>query len=96
MPDNAGRPRLRLPHFLWAGGKNPGLPSRLTDEQLMILGLLLVVLLAVSMLYCLGFASLAVREVWQQAPQPLNGTATAEAPLVEPPSADRQVGTASP
>ena len=45
---------------------------QLSDEQLMILGFLLVILLAVSMLYCLGFASIAVRQTWENAPLPWN------------------------
>ena len=82
-------PRLRLRRFLGIGDKAPRFPSRLTDEQLLILGLLLVVLLAVSMLYCLGFASLAIRENWQRAPLPWNGTTPADellngSPTVEP------------
>lgn len=46
---------------------------QLSDEQLLILGFLLVILLAVSMLYCLGFASIAVRQNWEKAPLPWNG-----------------------
>jgi hypothetical protein len=45
---------------------------QLNDEQLMILGFLLVILLAVSMLYCLGFASIAVHQSWDNAPMPWN------------------------
>jgi hypothetical protein len=52
--------------------------SQLSDEQLLVVGLLLVVLLAVSMLYCLGLASLAIRDNWQQAPLPWNGTVPVE------------------
>lgn len=47
---------------------------QLSDQQQLILGLLLVILVAVSMLYCLGFASLALREVWENAPLPWDET----------------------
>lgn len=43
---------------------------QLSDRQQLILGLLLVILVAISMLYCLGFASVAVRQVWEKAPPP--------------------------
>jgi hypothetical protein len=77
MPDKQP-PSRRSWHF-WRGGKEGARSSsRLTDEQLVILGLLLVVLLAVSMLYCLGFASLAVRDNWQRAPLPWSETTPAD------------------
>ncbi len=44
----------------------------------MLLALLAVILLAISMLYCLGFASLAVRQTWENAPLPWNGTKVPE------------------
>jgi hypothetical protein len=43
---------------------------QLNDEQQLILGFVLVILLAISMLYCLGFASIAVRQTWVDAPLP--------------------------
>ena len=51
---------------------------QLNDEQQLILGFLLVILLAVSMLYCLGFASIAVRQTWENTPLPWNDTSTPE------------------
>jgi hypothetical protein len=51
---------------------------QLNDEQQLILGFLLVILLAVSMLYCLGFASIAVRQTWENAPLPWNDAGTPE------------------
>lgn len=64
---------------------------RLTEEQQMILGLVLVVLLAISMLYCLGFASLLLRETWQDALPSWNDTSLPEeimeqtlTPIIEP------------
>ncbi len=89
-------PRLRFPRFRGAGDKRSGLTSKLTDEQLLILGLLLVVLLAISMLYCLGFASLAIRDNWQRAPLPWNGSTPAEELLENLPLVMPQDGTASP
>jgi hypothetical protein len=47
---------------------------QLSEEQQLIVGLVLVILVAVSLLYCLGFASLAVREAWQNAPLPWSET----------------------
>jgi len=63
----------------WFRGKRQQEPSRalLTERQQLILGLLLVVLLAVSLLYCLGFASLAIRQNWEKAPLPWSGTSAA-------------------
>ena len=51
---------------------------RITEEQQLVLGLLLVILLAVSMLYCLGFASLTLRQIWEQAPLPWDDTNSPE------------------
>jgi hypothetical protein len=51
---------------------------RLSEEQQLILALLLVLLVAISMLYCLGFASLAVRETWESAPLPWNDSGPSE------------------
>ena len=47
---------------------------QLSDEQLLFLGCALIILLAISMLYCLGFASIAVRQTWENAPVPLGAT----------------------
>lgn len=46
----------------------------LTEDQLLLLGLVLVILLALSMLYCLGFASIALRQTWENAPVPWSDT----------------------
>jgi hypothetical protein len=58
----------------------------ITEEQQLLLAILLVILLAVSLLYCLGFASLAIREVWEQAPLPWNETDSLEEVLDATPS----------
>jgi len=89
-------PRLRLRRFWGAGEKRPRFPSQLSDEQLLILGLLLVVLLAVSMLYCLGFASLAIRDNWQRAPLPWNGTTPLDELLNGSPTAEPEAGAPPP
>lgn len=47
---------------------------QLSEEQQLILGLLLVVLVAVSLLYCLGFAGLALRQAGETAPLPWSET----------------------
>jgi hypothetical protein len=59
---------------------------QLSDEQLMILGFLLVILLAVSMLYCLGFASIAVRQSWENAPLPWNDASSPDESATAPPT----------
>lgn len=41
-----------------------------SDEQQLVLGLLLALLIAISLLYCLGFASIALRQAWQAMPLP--------------------------
>lgn len=46
---------------------------QLSNQQQLILGLLLVILVAISMLYCLGAASLALRQAWESAPLPWEG-----------------------
>ncbi len=46
---------------------------QLNDEQHMVLAILLVIMVAVSILYCLVFASLILRENWDKSPLPLNG-----------------------
>jgi hypothetical protein len=59
---------------------------KLTEEQQLLLALMLVILVAVSLLYCLGFASLAVREVWEQAPIPWTETDSLDGILDTPSS----------
>lgn len=46
----------------------------LTEEQQLVVGLILVILVAISLLYCLGFTSLALRQAWEQAPLFWNAT----------------------
>ena len=62
-----------------------------SERQQLILGILLVILLAVSILYCLGFASMVLLQAWENAPLPWNVTGTPEngidltaTPIVEP------------
>lgn len=62
-----------------------------SERQQLILGILLVILLAVSILYCLGFASMVLLQAWENAPLPWNVTDTLEegldltvTPVVEP------------
>ena len=65
---------------------------QLTERQQLIIGFVLVILVAVSMLYCLGFASVALRNAWESGPLPWseNGNYPAESspvpptPVVEP------------
>ena len=51
---------------------------QMTYRQQLVLALLLVVLLAVSMLYCLGAASLALHQAWQAGTLPLANTVLPE------------------
>lgn len=64
---------------------------QLTERQQLILGFALVILVAISMLYCLGFASVALRQAWESGNLQLNENNYPEAstelpptPLVEP------------
>ena len=54
--------------------KRPRPRVQLSEEQQVILAVLLVVLLAVSMLYCLGLASVALRSNLANTPLPWNST----------------------
>jgi hypothetical protein len=54
--------------------KRPRLRVQLSEEQQVILAVLLVVLLAISTLYCLGLASVALRHNLVNTPLPSNGT----------------------
>lgn len=56
--------------------KRKRLHVELTDRQQLIIGLMLVVLVAISLLYCLGFASVALRQAWESGPLQLNGNNT--------------------
>ena len=54
--------------------KRPRLRGQLSEEQQVILAVLLVVLLAISMLYCLGLTSVVLRANLTNTPLPLNNT----------------------
>jgi hypothetical protein len=80
--------------------KRPRLNVELGEREQLIISIILVILLAISVLYCLGFASLALRQAWESAPPPWDaaspqpetvGTTPAGSPLETEPSA-----TASP
>jgi hypothetical protein len=66
--------------------KRPRLNIQLSEEQQLILALLLVVLVAVSVLYCLGFAGLAVRGIWQGTPLPRDESSFDETDSLSAPS----------
>ncbi len=64
-----------------------------SEQQQLLLGIVLVILLAISMLYCLGFASMVLLQAWEQGPLPWNATDALEehidltaTPVVEPSS----------
>ena len=46
----------------------------INERQQLILGILVIILLAISILYCLGLASLAARQAWQNVPIPWAGS----------------------
>jgi hypothetical protein len=52
--------------------KRKGLSPQLSSQQQLILALVLIVLVAVSLLYCLGFASVLLRNAWENVPVPRN------------------------
>jgi hypothetical protein len=47
---------------------------QLTERQQLILALFLVILVAISLLYCVGLGSLVLRQVWRDTTVPWNGT----------------------
>ena len=59
---------------------------QLTERQQLIIGLVVVILVAISMLYCLGFASVALRNAWESGPLPWseNGNYPAESTALPP------------
>ena len=72
--------------------KRKRLHVQLTERQQLVIGLVLVVLVAISLLYCLGFASMALRQAWENSPLQLDqnsidleeGMDLTLTPLVEP------------
>ena len=58
----------------------------LTERQQLVLVLILVVLLAASLLYCLGFGSLALRQVWENVPVPWTSSEPVEEELMLTPA----------
>ena len=52
--------------------KRKQLDLQLTEQQQVIIGFVLVILVAISMLYCLGLASVALRQAWEQSPLQLD------------------------
>ena len=72
--------------------KRKHLSLQLTERQQVLIGFVLVILVAISMLYCLGFASVALRQTWENSPLLWNqnngysegGTELPGTPLAEP------------
>ena len=52
--------------------KRKGFGPHLGPQQQMVVAIVLIVLVAVSMLYCLGFASIVLHNAWENAPLPWN------------------------
>jgi hypothetical protein len=57
---------------------------QLNEQQQLILGVVLVILLAISMLYCLGLASLILRDAWENIPMPAEDATPFEEELDQP------------
>jgi hypothetical protein len=71
--------------------KRKRLNLQLTERQQLVIGFVLVILVAISLLYCLGFASVALRQAWESGPLPWSENNNPEGsielqptPLVEP------------
>lgn len=58
---------------------------QLSDRQQLVLALVMVLLLAISMLYCLGFASITLRDNLERAPLPWTTNGVTAESIIEPP-----------
>ena len=67
-----------------------------SERQQLLLGIVLVILLAISMLYCLGFASMVLLQAWENAPLPWNATDTLQESMVPTATPVVQPADASP
>ncbi len=56
---------------------------QLSEKQQLVAGILLILLLAISMLYCLGFASIALHQAWERVLLPASETISVEE-MLEP------------
>ena len=65
--------------------KRRRLNPQLTEHQQFILALLLVILVAISLLYCLGLGSLILRQAWRNTPLPWEGAVPAGQNLEQTP-----------
>ena len=71
--------------------KRKHLSLQLTERQQVLIGFVLVILVAISLLYCLGFASVALRNAWENSPlpwsennaYPVESTVLPSTPLIE-------------
>ena len=72
--------------------KRKRLNLQLTERQQLVIGFVLVILVEISLLYCLVFASVALRQAWESGPLPWGetnnypeeSTVLPPTPLVEP------------
>jgi hypothetical protein len=69
---------------------------QLTEQQLLIVGLILAILVASSVLYCLGIASVALRDTLSGTPLPLDATFLPLQDLELTPGAPLSVPTPTP
>jgi len=58
--------------------KRPDVRIELSERQILILALLLVILIATSLLYCVGLGSLVLRQAWRNTPFPTEATLPAQ------------------
>lgn len=70
----------------------------LTDDQQLFLAILLVILVALSILYCLGLGGLMLRDTWRETLPVLNGNhvPVEELPITPTPSAPPPTSPALP
>jgi hypothetical protein len=52
--------------------KRKGFRPQLSTQQHLIVAIVLIVLMAISLLYCLGLASVILRNSWESVPLPWN------------------------
>ena len=79
--------------------KRKRLNLQLTERQQLVIGFVLVILVAISLLYCLGFASVALRQAWESGPLPWSenndypegSTVLPLTPVVEPTDSDTTI-----
>jgi hypothetical protein len=68
----------------WNRVKRQRFRVQLTYRQQLVLALMLVILLAISLLYCLGLASVALRQALENSPSLWSGAGAGPGDVFEP------------